>query len=105
MSTLCKTLVFYSFGNFISAQTGIDKLVGLMATVTITKTEKGNDKTIEIGNLETNLTYTSYNRNFRDFKVYLFDKIDASVLKQKEEILLRKKKIVESYGVPMVWHT
>ena len=67
--------------------------------------EKGNDKTIEIGNLETNLTYTSYNRNFRDFKVYLFDKIDASVLKQKEEILLRKKKIVESYGVPMVWHT
>ena len=100
-----KTLVFYSFGNFISAQTGIDKLVGLMAAVTITKTEKGNEKTIEIGNLETNLTYTSYNRNFRDFKVYLFDKIDASVLKQKEEILLRKKKIVESYGVPMVWHT
>ena len=105
MSTLCKTLVFYSFGNFISAQTGIDKLVGLMAAVTITKTEKGNEKTIEIGNLETNLTYTSYNRNFRDFKVYLLDKIDASVLKQKEEILLRKKKIVESYGVPMVWHT
>ncbi len=100
-----KTLVFYSLGNFISAQIGIDKLVGLMAAVTITKTEKGNEKTIEIGNLETNLTYTSYNRNFRDFKVYLFDKIDASVLKQKEEILLRKKKIVESYGVPMVWHT
>ncbi|MCI8575677.1 MAG: CapA family protein [Bacilli bacterium] len=99
------TYVFYSFGNFISAQTGIDQLVGLMAGLTITKKERGGEKTIEIGNLETNLTYTSYNRQFRDFKVYLFDKIDASILNQKDEVVSKKKKIVESFGVPMVWYT
>lgn len=100
-----ETLIFYSFGNFISAQTGIDKLVGLMAGVTITKKELGNEKSIEIGQLETNLTYTSYNRQFRDFKVYLFDQIDAAILSKKEEIMLKKKNIVESYGVPVIWNT
>ena len=62
-------------------------------------------RSIEIGQLETNLTYTSYNRQFRDFKVYLFDQIDAAILSKKEEIMLKKKNIVESYGVPVIWNT
>ena len=39
-----QTLVFYSFGNFISAQNGLDKLVGLIGSVQITKTVKGEEK-------------------------------------------------------------
>lgn len=100
-----QTLVFYSFGNFISAQTGIDKLVGLMAGVTITKTVKGEEKKIEIHDLHTKLTYTSYNSKFRDFKVYLFDQIDASILMNKESIFKEKQDLVMSKGVSPVWNT
>ncbi len=99
------TLVFYSLGNFISAQTGIDKLIGLMAGVKITKKESGEEKEILIEDIQTNLVFTSYNSKFRNFKVYPFEQINSSILVNKEEIYEKKKALVTSLGVSVSWNT
>ena len=59
------TLVIYSLGNFISAQIGIDRLVGAMVSYDIVKKE---DNTIKIENVKANLIYTYYN-SFRNYYV------------------------------------
>ena len=72
------TLVFYSLGNFISAQyqnsgtcTNYKCMVGLMSSLTIKKTIEEENTTIEINNIKNDLIYTYYN-NFKDFKVVPF---------------------------------
>jgi len=99
------TLVFYSFGNFISAQTGVDKLVGLMGSVSIIKDIVGEEERISITNIQTRLTFTSYNSHFRNFKVLPFDQVDSSILKNKESIASQKKALVNCYGVETTWAT
>ena len=70
------TLVIYSLGNFISAQYQDDnynKMVGLMSSVEITKTVKGDKKEISIDNVNNELIFTYYNKaTWRDFKVIPF---------------------------------
>lgn len=72
------TLVIYSLGNLISAQyqnqdtcTNYKCMVGAMTGFKITKTVKGNDKTIKISDVSTELIYTYY-KNWRNFKVVPF---------------------------------
>ncbi len=72
------TLVFYSLGNFISAQyqnqstcTNYKCMVGLMSSLTITKTVEGDKKEITIDNIENELIYTYYT-NWSRFKVIPF---------------------------------
>lgn len=72
------TLVFYSLGNFISAQyqnsgscTNYKCVVGLMSSLTIKKTVEEENTTIEINDIKNDLVYTYYN-NFKDFKVIPF---------------------------------
>ena len=72
------TLVIYSLGNLISAQyqnqdtcTNYKCMVGAMTGFKITKTVKGNDKTIKISDVSTELIYTYY-KNWRNFKVIPF---------------------------------
>lgn len=97
------TLVFYSLGNFISAQTGIDKLVGLAAGVGIKKDVVNGEKTISISNVDTMLTYTYYNKSFRDFKVIPFTKLDSSILTNYKTIEEKKKSLVMAYGMDVNW--
>ena len=72
------TLVIYSLGNLISAQyqnqdtcTNYKCMVGAMTGFKIIKTVKGNDKTIKISDVSTELIYTYY-KNWRNFKVVPF---------------------------------
>ena len=72
------TLVFYSLGNFISAQyqnkdtcTNYKCMVGLMSSLNIKKTIEEDNTTIEINNIKNNLIYTYYD-NFTNFKVIPF---------------------------------
>jgi poly-gamma-glutamate capsule biosynthesis protein CapA/YwtB (metallophosphatase superfamily) len=61
-------LVFYSLGNFISAQNEIPRVLGGMADITITKTIYNNEETVEITDYDMiplvthqeNGTYTTY---------------------------------------------
>ncbi|BFT71841.1 CapA family protein [Paenibacillus sp. P36] len=62
-----KTLVLYSLGNFISAQGGVAKRVGGMATIDVVKT-MGKEKTITLKQPSFLPTFTSY-QNMSQFKV------------------------------------
>lgn len=72
------TLVIYSLGNMISAQeTDLDyaKMVGLLTSVTINKTVKGDETKIELTDLNNDLLYTSH-PNWRNYKVIPFSNPD-----------------------------
>ena len=70
------TLVFYSLGNFISAQTSNSCTnykcnIGLLSSLTITKTVDAYKSTIKIDNIENELIYT-YHNNYKDYLVIPF---------------------------------
>lgn len=72
------TLVFYSLGNFISAQyqnqgtcTNYKCMVGLMSSLDITKTDDNGEVSIKIDNINNDLIYTYYT-SWSKFKVIPF---------------------------------
>ncbi len=105
------TLVFYSLGNFISAQYQDDnynKMVGLMSSFTVTKTTKGDEISIDIGEIENDLIYTYYNQSsWSNFKVIPFSHSDiAEYLPKYKSVYETYKKIVQNidedmYVVPL----
>lgn len=96
------TVVFYSLGNFISAQMqdqNYNKTVELMASLNITKTTKGNNKEIKIDNVKAELLYNYYNQSsWRGFKVIPFSNPDISkYLKNYKQVYETYKKVVQEY--------
>mgnify|MGYP003299964068 FL=1 len=93
------TLVIYSLGNFISAQyqnystcTNYKCTVGLMTSLKIEKTVKGEEVTIKIDNIENELIYNYYNQNtWRGFIVIPFSNPDIV------NYLPNYKKVYETY--------
>lgn len=72
------TLVIYSLGNLISAQeTDLDyaKMVGLLSSVKITKTVKGEESSIKLSDVNNELLFTYYS-GWRNFKVVPFSSPD-----------------------------
>ena len=91
------TLVIYSLGNFISAQyqnqgtcTNYKCMVGAMTSFNITKTVNGNDKSIKISDVSTELVYTYYS-GWRNFKVVPFSN------EKIKDYLPSYKKVYETY--------
>ena len=91
------TLVIYSLGNFISAQyqnqgtcTNYKCMVGAMTSFNITKTVNGNDKSIKISDVSTELVYTYYS-GWRSFKVVPFSN------EKIKDYLPSYKKVYETY--------
>ncbi len=85
------TVVFYSFGNFISNQMGAENanvrkvgVIGMFGTLDITKivNTKENTKEIKIDNIGADLNYTyKYNNNGRtDYKVIPFSQMESKYL-------------------------
>lgn len=97
------TLVIYSLGNFISAQTqdmNYNKMVGLMTSLEITKTVKNDETTISIGNVSNELIYTYY-KSYRNFKVIPFSQMDSTYLRNYKDIYERYKKVIQMYDEDM----
>lgn len=97
------TLVIYSLGNFISAQTqdmNYNKMVGLMTSLEITKTVKDDETTISIGNVSNELIYTYY-KSYRNFKVIPFSQMNSTYLRNYKEIYERYKKVIQMYDKDM----
>ena len=72
------TLVIYSLGKLVSAQeTNLDyaKMVGLMSSVKITKTVKGEESTITLSDVNNELLFTYYS-GWRNFKIVPFSSPD-----------------------------
>lgn len=87
------TLVIYSLGNFISAHEVINlgNRIGLMSSVDIIKK---NNK-IEITNLKNELLYTYYKKDYHDFLVVPFSKMNEEYLSNYKEVYEDYKKIVQ----------
>ncbi len=101
------TLVFYSLGNFISAQyqdENYNKTVGLMSSLRITKTTKNGKSSIKIDNVENELIYTYYNQaTWSNFKVIPFSNENiAKYLPGYQKVHERYKKIVQMYDKDMI---
>ena len=106
------TVVMYSLGNFISNQYGTgdyNKLVGLMATLDITKTvTPEGEVSIDIDNLGGELIFTKYNgdpiatANHDGHVVIPFSKMtDDSYLKDYVRIYEKYTNILESMGTDL----
>lgn len=98
------TLVIYSLGNFISAQYQDDnynKMVGLMTSLVINKTVKGDEVNITIDNVDNDLVYTYY-KNWRNFKVVPFSGTDiGNYLPNYKSVYETYKAIVQKYDSNM----
>ena len=97
------TIVFYSLGNFISAQEQSDnynKMVGLMSSLDITKTVKVDDVDIKIDNINNELIYTRH-IGYRQFKVIPFSEMDSTYLSNYEEIYNKYSEVVKMYDETM----
>lgn len=94
------TLVIYSLGNLISAQYQDDnynKMVGLLTSLEINKTVKGNETDIVIDNVDNELIYTYYS-NWRNFKVVPFSNSQiATYLPDYQSVYNTYKDIVLEY--------
>lgn len=91
------TIVFYSLGNFISAQEQSDnynKMVGLMSSLDITKTVKGDDVDIKIDNINNELIFTYY-QGYRNFKVIPFSEINSTYLPTYESVYDKYSEVVK----------
>lgn len=95
------TLVFYSLGNFISAQTSDSCQnykcnVGLMSSLTIKKTVDKGESKIEIENINNELIYT-YHNNYTNFKVIPFSNpLIKKYLKNYETVYNNYSSILKS---------
>lgn len=104
------TIVFYSFGNFISNQMGAETalirkvgVIGMFATLDITKvvdTEK-NTTTITIDNIgaDLTLTYRYYNKNIgkNDYLVIPFSKMEEKYLSNYKSVYEEFSKVLTKY--------
>lgn len=88
------TLVFYAFGNFISAQDTKDKQTGVIVSLNINK-EK-NDK-ITFSDIKADLIYT-YFKGSNGFKIYPYSKLDNSLLNNYESYYNKYKSVLTKYS-------
>ena len=104
------TLVIYSLGNFISAQYQNQSTckyykctVGLMTSLKIEKSVKGEDVNIKISNVENELIYNYYNQSsWRGFKVIPFSNPDiANYLSDYKNVYETYKKVVQDMDSSM----
>lgn len=94
-----RTLVIYSLGNFISNQTTVDdyaRRIGLLVNIDIIKTTTKNETKIVLDNLTTELIYT-YSKDYRNYRVIPFSKIDESILKDYRTYKTKYDAIVKYY--------
>lgn len=104
------TLVIYSLGNFISAQyqnqstcSNYKCTVGLMTSLKITKTVKGDDVSIKIDNVENELIYNYYNQStWRGFVVIPFSNSEiANYLPNYKNVYETYKNVVQDMDSSM----
>jgi len=77
------TLVIYSLGNFLSGQIGINKQIGMLASLEVHKVVDGDSVEISIENVRGDLIYTHYNYYngiYSGYYVYPFNELNDSIL-------------------------
>ena len=96
------TLVIYSLGNFISAQStnnDYNTMVELMTSVDIIKEEKDGNITIKLDNLNNELLYNYYQKGSRwtNFKVIPFSQMNTSYNSDYQRLYNKYSEVVKMY--------
>ena len=97
------TLVIYSLGNFISAQStnnDYNTMVELMTTVDIIKETKGKKSTIKLENLNNELLYNYYTKGggkWYNFKVVPFSQMNTNYNSDYKRLYDKYSKVVKLY--------
>ena len=97
------TLVIYSLGNFISAQStnnDYNTMVELMTSVDIIKEEKNGQTTIKLDNLNNELLYNYYKKGSRwtDFKVIPFSQMNSNYNSDYQRLYNKYSAVVKMYN-------
>ncbi len=98
------TLVIYSLGNFISAQStnsDYSALVELMSSVDIIKTEKNGKSSIKLDNLNNELLYNYYKKSstkWYEFRVIPFSQMNSSYNSEYQRLYEKYSNIVKMYN-------
>ena len=96
------TLVIYSLGNFISAQStnnDYNTMVELMTSVDIIKEEKDGQTTIKLDNLNNELLYNYYQKGSKwtNFKVIPFSSMNETYNKDYQRLYEKYSAVVKMY--------
>lgn len=89
------TLVIYSLGNFVSSQIGVEKLTGLMASVTIKKEVYHGKTKITFEDVVGDLIYTNKSNKY---VVYPYSKLTNNILYNYRNYYNKYGKIVTAYS-------
>lgn len=97
------TLVIYSLGNFISAQStnnDYNTMIELMTSVDVIKEEKEGQITIKLDNLNNELLYNYYQKGSRwtNFKVIPFSQMNASYNSDYQRLYNKYSEVVRMYN-------
>ena len=97
------TLVIYSLGNFISAQStnnDYNTMVELMTSVDVIKEEKDGQATIKLDNLNNELLYNYYKKGSRwtDFKVIPFSQMNSNYNSDYQRLYNKYSEVVRLYN-------
>lgn len=97
------TLVIYSLGNFISAQStnnDYNTMVELMTSVDVIKEEKNGKTIIKLDNLNNELLYNYYKKGSRwtDFKVIPFSKMNSTYNSDYQRLYNKYSEVVRLYN-------
>lgn len=97
------TLVIYSLGNFISGQTTIDQLTGLVASVDIVKYP--NESKIKLENVSAEFVYTKL-KNLQtgrfEFEVIPYNNLSEDILSNYKEHKEKYTNVVNSLGANVI---
>ncbi len=96
------TLVIYSLGNFISAQStnnDYNTMVELMSSVEVVKTTENGQSSIKLENLNNELLYNYYKKGNRwyDFKVIPFSQMNSSYNRDYQRLFDKYSQVVKMY--------
>lgn len=90
------TLVFYSLGNFLSAQNTVDRLTGLIASLEIIVEKKDDETKLSFGTVNTDLVYTYY-ESFRNFRLIPFSMLTTTELRNYKQVYDKYYDIIKKY--------
>lgn len=89
------TLVIYSLGNFVSSQIGIERLTGLLASVTIKKEVYHGQTKITMDDVMGDLIYTNKSNKY---VIYPYNKLNNNILYNYRSYYTKYGNIVTAYS-------
>lgn len=92
---IADTLVIYSLGNFVSSQIGVEKLTGLLASITIKKEVYHGKTKIIIEDVVGDLIYTNKSNKY---VVYPYNKLNNNILYNYRNYYTKYGKIITAYS-------